>query len=365
MNPPARPTPIPMPPDLTVICGDALTTLRGLPDESFQCVVTSPPYWALRDYGVAGQIGLESTIGEYLARLVDAFREIHRVLRPDGVAWVNMGDSYIGSQCGGQTGTSTLRNPGSPDHARRAKASWRRDRAACGVEPHRGEVGLKPKDLAGIPWRLAFALQADGWYLRSDNIWHKPNPMPESCGDRPTKAHEYVFLFSRSERYFYNSAEAREPVTGTAAPRMIRAAMEAIQERRKAGASATASNPDGHGVNPKARKEQYQVASTSSLRVACSLPVADRNYRSVWTIPSQALTDAHFAAFPEALARRCILAGSRSGDVVLDPFGGSGTVGRVALELGRKAVLIELNPEYVRLIHSRTNVTQGLPLVWQ
>jgi DNA modification methylase len=282
---------------LTIIYGDALKKLRELPEGSVQCCVTSPPYWGLRDYGVAGQIGLEETPAEYVDKLVEVFSEVRRVLCEDGTLWLNLGDSYArnGGKDGGRN-RELLHMEG---------ISTRMCKIPDGSY-------LKPKDLVGIPWRVAFALQADSWYLRSDIIWHKPNPMPESVTDRPTKAHEYLFLLSKQERYFYDA--------------------DAISESL---AICVHQNDRVWGLSGR------------------------RNKRSVWTVPTASYEEAHFAIFPPDLIKPCILAGSQPGSTVLDPFAGSGTTGEVALELGRRAVLVELNPEYIRLIEQRCSITQG------
>ena len=262
---------------VTVLEGDSRTVLATLPEASVQCCVTSPPYFGLRDYGHNGQIGLEATTDDYVAEMVALFREVRRVLKDDGTLWLNLGDSYAGSGKG-------------PSQSLSAEARDMTHTMHTAFVPD----GLKPKDLIGIPWRVAFALQADGWYLRSDIIWHKPNPMPESVTDRPTKAHEYVFLLTKSARYYYDAAAIAEP----------------------------------------------SIDDT-------------RNARTVWSITTQPYKGAHFATMPPELARRCILAGSKTGDTVLDPFGGAGTTGLVADRLGRDAVLVELNPTYAALARHR------------
>lgn len=308
--------------------GDCRDLLRQLPDESIDCVVTSPPYWGLRDYGVAGQLGLEETPEQFVEAMVGVFREVRRALRTDGTLWLNLGDSYAGARGGGQGKNSAFVS-----------------RTACinGVR-ERGwdRGGGKPKDLVGIPWRVAFALQADGWWLRSDIIWAKPNPMPESVTDRPTRAHEYLFLLTRSEHYFYDAAAIQEPVTGGAHPR-------------------------GHGVNPKAGKNEdagdrtrsgfnhrWKVKQNASFSASATGLVDQRNKRSVWTIATEPTPDAHFATFPRKLVEPCILAGCPAGGVVLDPFGGSGTVGRVAEDLGRRWLLFDLNPAYAEIAKRKT-----------
>jgi DNA modification methylase len=310
---------------LELMQGDCREVLPTLEARSVQCCVTSPPYWGLRDYGTDAQLGLESTPEEYIANMLAVFREVWRVLRDDGTLWVNMGDSYASDTKGsGGTQKSGL-------NAKRDTNGYLADdrHAHPTMTVRKLNHGLKSKDLCGIPWRLAFALQADGWYLRSDIIWHKPNPMPESVTDRPTKAHEYIFLLSKQERYFYDVGAIKEPSTYTGP-----------QQRQKRGE-----------FNGKTEA----LPGLNAFRAVTE----NRNKRTVWTVPAQPYSEAHFATFPEDLIKPCILAGSRVGDTVLDPFGGSGTVGKVAIECGRSAVLIELNPQYVELARERTNVTAG------
>ena len=290
---------------VALYCGDALAVLRDVPDASVQTCITSPPYWGLRDYGVAGQLGLESTPEEYVAALVAVFREVRRVLRDDGTLWLNLGDSYT-------TGASTAPRASDP----KAVADLSRGVARIGT------AGLKAKDLVGIPWRVAFALQADGWYLRSDIIWAKPNPMPESVTDRPTKAHEYVFLLSKGERYFYDA--------------------EAIRE---------ASVSDHRSGNGYARPEQLSRGGRGQEQGWELTPW--RNRRSVWTIATAPYPEAHFATFPPDLVKPCVMAGARIGDVVLDPFGGAATALLVAKELGRRALGIDLSAAYCALAVKR------------
>ncbi len=338
----------------TILHADVMAGLASMPDESIQCVMTSPPYWGLRDYGIEGQIGLEPTPEAYVEKMVEVFREVRRVLRDDGTLWLNLGDCYA-----------------------RSRSAW----------------GLKPKDLVGIPWRVAFALQADGWYLRSDIIWHKPNPMPESVRDRPTKSHEHVFLLSKQARYFYDADSIREPLTGrTDLMRFWKKGMEGQAKGNRNDAERVMQKDGGIG----------------------------RNRRDVWRIATQPMPEAHFATFPEALVEPCIKAGTsergacpkcgapwrrvtergentgkngrydasettlrndaakhsgRIGEtpvytvgwqpsctcgceetipcVVLDPFAGSGTVNLVAHGLGRSSVGIELSGEYIDIIKSR------------
>ncbi len=336
-----------------IIIGDALTELRKLPDESVNCIVTSPPYYALRDYGVDGQIGLEDTLGEYLAAIVEVFREARRVLRTDGVCWVNLGDAYASG--------------GADVRLRDDKRGYRGDRLANGrgdqpavlrdktidADPapaqqrSGGTPGLKPKDMMGIPWRVAFALQEAGWYLRSDIIWHKSQPMPESVTDRPTKAHEYLFLLTKSATYAYDADAIKEPVTGGAHQRRSMKPSDSPKDsaRNDAGLKTAARFGRGAGWRVKAN-DSFQDATSAAL-------VETRNKRSVWTIPTKANPEAHFATFPEALVTPCVLAGCPVGGTVLDPFAGTGTVARVAEDLGRHWLLIELNPEYGAMAERR------------
>ena len=308
-----------------VIVGDVRARLADLAAGSVQCCVTSPPYWGLRDYGVEGQLGLEATPGAYVEGLVETFAAVRRVLADDGVLWLNLGDSYA----------SDTKGSGGP--------SAKQDRnAGSRYAPRQLDHGLKPKDLVGIPWLVAFALRADGWYLRADVIWAKPNPMPESVTDRPSRSHEYVFLLAKSERYFYDADAIAEPSTDA----------EAIAGYRRDvvnDAIPVESGYDGH------RTRRGILVMTQSGKAYTT-----RNARSVWTIPTQPYADAHFATFPEALAERCIKAGSRLGDLVLDPLCGSGTTGRVAIRLGRRFTGIEINPEYVAL--ARERIGEAAPL---
>ena len=287
--------------------GDCIELMRDMPDCSVQCCVTSPPYWGLRDYGHDGQIGLEATPEAYVARMVEVFREVRRVLREDGTCWVNLGDSYAANRTYQVTPTK-----------------WKAlsQGQSASVPP-----GLKPKDLVGIPWRVAFALQADGWWLRQDLIWHKPNPMPESVRDRCTKAHEYLFLLTKSERYHFDVKAIAEPgVTGKWE------AMPPIGGVKHAG-------HEFHGGRVYTGKR----------------PASDgmRRRRSVWKVPVKPYKGSHFAVMPPKLIEPCIKAGSREGDTVLDPFAGSGTTLAVAMELGRNAVGCELNPDYANLAKER------------
>jgi len=380
-----------------ILVGDAHGKLRGLPDKSVHCCVTSPPYWGLRDYGVDGQIGLEETIDAYVPKLVEIFREVRRVLRDDGTLWLNLGDSYAGSWGAQSRDHAGKHAPNvSAISANQVKASTIR---ASGTGSLGRTPGCKPKDLVGAPWMLAFALRADGWYLRSDIIWHKPNPMPESVRDRPTNAHEHLFLLSKSRSYWYDSEAICDPVSGTA------------HARRK----------DGQRLRAKGEHGTFnRRAGTWSNNYVPDM----RNARSVWSIATESFSEAHFATFPTELARRCIAAGTsergccsdcgmpwcrmveenrpdyerRPGShgraydgnghamatkyrvkrstmgweagcdcgaeerpcVVLDPFGGAGTTGLVADRLERDAILIELNPEYADMAKKRIESDGGL-----
>ena len=326
----------------TLHCGDSLTVLRSLPDGVARCCVTSPPYWGLRDYGATGQYGLEPTPDAYVQRMVEVFREVRRVLADDGTLWLNLGDSYA------RTGGAVTK-PGAT-----AKAGNTLANVSTRGHERADAIGLKDKDLVGIPWRVAFALQADGWYLRSDIIWAKPNPMPESVTDRPTKAHEYVFLLSKRARYYYDAAAISEQVSPNTHARLSQDVMAQIGSSRANGGTREDRPMKAVGVNPKARQgKQGREKQNESFAAAVCMPVTERNSRSVWTVATQGYPGAHFATFPEELARRCILAGSAPGDTVLDPFGGSGTVAQVATGNGRSAIHIDLNPAYIELARQR------------
>lgn len=321
----------------TIVTGDALAVLRTLPAGSVQCCVTSPPYWGLRDYGVAGQMGLEPTIDLYVSRLVEVFREARRVLKSDGTLWLNLGDSYA-------TGGGKARSPGGGSQG----DQWQGPRSQPNRMP---QAGLKPKDLTGIPWRVAFALQADGWWLRSDIVWHKRNPMPESVTDRPTKAHEYLFLLAKSERYLCDMAAIREPRTSTglhdasgcgyAAPGQRRQ-----NDNRKRSTSGNKARKLGDGT-------EGRLPNHLGRGIPWEATDEYRNRRTVWTISARPFRGVHFATFPPKLIEPCVLAGSRKGDLVMDPFSGAATTGLVAMEHGRRYLGIELNPEYVAMANTR------------
>ena len=315
---------------LRIINGDCRKVLRELPDCSVQCCVTSPPYLGLRDYGHPDQIGQEKTPDEFVKTMVEVFRDVRRVLKDDGTLWLNLGDCYSGSGCGGNPADSVHQKQSTNRGSDQIARSKRRGRGDSFVP------GLPAKNLIGIPWRVALALQADGWYLRSDIIWSKKNCFPDSVTDRPGRSHEHIFLLSKSPKYFYDADAIKEPCiykvdgTGTAA------------RKSRSEGNKPAPNAERNGM-----KKEQQCAGM-------------RNKRDVWTVATSSYSGAHFATFPPDLIKPCILAGSRLGDAVLDPFGGSGTTARAALEFGRRAILIELNPEYLPLIEQRTRVSIGL-----
>ena len=299
-----------------ILNGNVFDVLPTLSNKTFHTCITSPPYFGLRDYGMADQLGLEPTPDEYIANMVKVFREVKRVLRDDGTLWLNIGDSYAGSGKG-------RNGDGSPNIDPSSKQSTSAG-TIIGNLIKSQTPDCKPKDLIGIPWMLAFALRADGWYLRQDIIWHKPNPMPESVEDRCTKAHEYIFLLSKSPKYYFDHEAIKEDGV--------------IPEGTKA-AKGSAERFGKEGVN--SRPPEYKIYD------------GKRNKRSVWTVTTKPFKDAHFAVFPEELIEPCILAGSPERGHVLDPFGGSGTTGVVANGYGRDATLIELNPEYAEIAKQR------------
>jgi DNA modification methylase len=308
--------------------GDCRETMRRWAAEGVkvQTCVTSPPYFGLRDYGHEGQIGLEQTPDEYIAAMVEVFRCVKDVLADDGTLWLNIGDSYAANRAYQVPSTK-----GGPKHS---------DSQSAGGKGSIVPAGMKPKDLIGIPWMLAFALRADGWYLRQDIIWHKPNPMPESVRDRCTKAHEYIFLLSKSERYFYDHEASKEPSVSE---------KPAGNKRHKYADAYNAGTSEEHRTK-------------AGLVALAGVEWETRNRRSVWTVATRPYKGAHFATFPPALIEPCILAGSRAGDIVLDPFMGSGTTAAVSLEHGRQYLGCELNPEYGPLQQQRiTSVPKNQP----
>ena len=302
-----------------ILHGDVIDKLKEIADGTVQTVVTSPPYWGLRDYGSEGQLGLEKTPEAYVEKMVEVFREVKRVLKDDGTLWLNLGDSYAGST--GQTGGKGLN-------------TYQKEANATNSMMKPSKInGLKPKDLVGIPWRVAFALQSDGWWLRQDIVWHKPNPMPESVQDRCTKSHEYIFLLTKSAKYYYDNNAIREPVSDVS---LKRAEYGWDCDRP----STKNASMNGEGIHTKKMGNRFVNPD-------------GRNKRSVWTITTKPYKDAHFAVFPPTIPELCIKAGSKEGDTVLDPFFGSGTTGWVAQRLGRQWIGIELNAEYIKIAEKR------------
>ena len=303
-----------------ILCGDALEKLRELPADSVNCCVTSPPYYALRDYGKAGQIGREPTPEEYIERLVGVFRELKRVLSSDGTLWLNIADTYCG---GGNKGSCT--DPIYPKGRKGQRISLARTAANC-----------KPKDMLGIPWRLALALRSDGWYLRSDIIWHKANPMPENVKDRPSRCYEHVFLLTKSRKYYYDALAIAEPI----------APLTAKRYRARRGTV-------GKYASPVPGQAKVQGLNQPRMGYAEEDIPTLRNSRDVWQINNVSYKGEHFAAFPPKLAERCIMAGCPKGGIVLDPFFGSGTTGLAAKALDRHYIGIELNTEFCSLARER------------
>jgi DNA modification methylase len=355
---------------LTFRQGDCRDILRTMPDQSVHCCVTSPPYFGLRDYGIDGQIGLETTPDAFVAEMVAVFREVRRVLRDDGTLWLNLGDSYATQ---GGRGEASMAERGNPSVGARTVAAARG--SASGTKMF---AGIKPKDLIGIPWRVAFALQADGWYLRQDIIWSKPNPMPESVTDRCTKAHEYIFLLSKNARYFYDAEAIAEPAS--------------YDPEKTKFPDGWDTGPGGHGSFHRNGREKGRASgnkihkavteyerseseehrtkavgrqganANSSLQMSGKggFVVEKRNKRSVWEVTTQPFREAHFATFPTALIEPCIKAGCSIGGTVLDPFAGAGTTGMVADRLQRNALLIELNPAYAAMMDRRIRDDAGM-----
>jgi DNA modification methylase len=318
--------------------GDCRDTMRRWASDGVkaQMCVTSPPYFGLRDYGHEGQIGLEQTPEEYITAMVEVFRCVRDVLADDGTLWLNIGDSYARNAGPEESKLKTLHTMGVGQKKAHEMGAMRKGE-------NKPPPGLKPKDLIGIPWMLAFALRADGWYLRQDIIWHKPNPMPESVRDRCTKAHEYIFLLSKSEKYFFDSEAMKEPATSGSA-----GTVRKNQPRKMNATPLYQSNRGGHKQEPM--KQGAMGIPEDGMR----------NRRSVWTVATRPYKGAHFATFPTALIEPCILAGSRPGDIVLDPFMGSGTTAAVSLQHGRQYLGCELNPEYGPLQQERINAERNL-----
>lgn len=345
--------------------GDWINVLQNMPDESVYCCVTSPPYWGLRDYGVPGQLGLERTPDEYVAKMVEGFREVRRVLRKDGTCWINLGDSYASGD------RATYRSGASSNKGQHVQNDMPKPKTPSGT---------KAKDLIGVPWMVAFALRSDGWYLRQDIIWSKPNPMPESVTDRCTKSHEYLFLLSKSERYYFDQDAILEPCSASTHARLSQDVQNQIGSERVPGktngnmkACAPASwrgssftderdltvRPNT-GRNRKLAEPGSGTKNNSSFDAAMAIMPEKRNKRSVWEVTTQPFSEAHFATFPPKLVEPCILAGCPEGGTVLDPFAGAGTTGLVATRLHRNFIGIELNQDYIAMATRR--IREDAPL---
>lgn len=366
---------------------DWIEGLKKLPDESVNCCVTSPPYFGLRDYGVAGQLGLEETPEEYCRKIVEGFEQVSRVLRKDGTLWLNIGDSYAGSMNGQQKSSNgnwvnTSISPASQyslsDYESLKKRKAKRGRKQDGVIRWGGGNvpaghGIKPKDLFGIPWMIAFALRSAGWYLRSDIIWAKPNCMPESVTDRPTRSHEYIFLFSKSSKYYYDHDAIKEPAlydvdgSGTSARRSrVNPDDKSIPDDHKNGIRAAgfkdaarmngknANKERGHSKPHKGFNDHWDNMTTKEQCTGM------RNKRDVWTVPPAQFPEAHFATFPEYLIVPCIKAGCPENGIILDPFMGAGTTALVARKLNRNFIGFELNPEYIKIAETRLKNELGM-----
>lgn len=339
----------------TIYLGNSLSILKELPDESVQCCITSPPYWNLRDYGVEGQIGIELKMEEYIDKMVIVFKEIKRILRNDGTLWLNIGDSYAVSGLAGKN----------PDYIKKHKQFGKKMyQKALGMPRYKPPSGLKPKDLCGIPWRLAFALQSDGWYLRSDIIWHKPNPMPESVEDRPTKSHEYIFLMSKSPKYYYDAYSIAEDYKEKTLTTFNK------ESKGRVDGSGLIKSENWHNDLPIKKPKEWKIPTDGRRKNKYNqsglnnhsgyynsngelIDSGKANKRDVWTVPTKPYKEAHFATFPENLIKPCILAGTSMGDVIIDPFIGAGTTAYVAKEFNRKSIGIDINEQYIKLTINR------------
>lgn len=316
-----------------ILQGDCIKVVQSLPPDTIQTVITSPPYWGLRDYGMTEQIGLEETVQDYIQKIVSLFREIKRVLKDDGTVWLNLGDAYAGS------GRGRIANGQAHPGIEHKQSVGQRSGF---INLSNKVAGLKPKDLIGLPWRVAFALQEDGWYLRKDIVWNKPNAMPESVRDRPTSSHEYIFLLSKSQKYYYDHEAIKEEAAYkqfSDPPRGSRGAFGMEQQGRRE------DKPRG------SFKGKYGDLAFRAIR-------NKRNKRSVWTVATKPTKDAHFATYPVELIEPCVLAGCPIDGIVLDPFMGSGTTGIAALKHSRNFIGIELNPEYIKIANKRLNGVQ-------
>lgn len=345
--------------DCQIIRGDALKVLRGMDKGSVHCCITSPPYWGLRDYGVDGQLGLEATPEEYVEKLVAILDAVKRVLRYDGTLWLNLGDAYAGSW--GAQSRPNGSNEGSGLQGG-STLSTRQIRVHPKPQSQAGSLkrtpGLKAKDLIGLPWRVAFALQAEGWFLRSDIIWCKPNGMPESVKDRPTRAHEYLFLLSKSVRYYYDYEAVKVHAKYGDHPRNKPQHVGAPGHKTQGGLAGQTQTPPkqrGHGRRHEGFNDRWDKMSKEEQQANGA------NLRSWWQVATQPFPEAHFATYPPKLIEPCILAGCPAGGRVLDTFGGSGTTGMVALRHGRNAVLVDLKPEYCEM--ARRRIMKDAPLL--
>ena len=328
-----------------ILTGDCRAVLAGMDAESVHCVVTSPPYWGLRDYGVDGQMGMEPTLGEHIEGMVAVFREVRRVLRKDGTLWLNYGDCYANdTKWGGSTGGKHVGRLHGATNVGRAKKV----------------TGLKPKDLCMVPNRMAIALQDDGWWVRSEIIWAKPNPMPESVTDRPSGAHEKIWLLAKSPRYYFDQEAVPQPVTGGTHARISQDVANQVGSDRANAGGKTNGNMKAVIRAPKTAEPGQGIKNNQSFADATCLPVHERNIRNVWEVTTRGYSEAHFATFPPALIEPCIKAGCPEGGTVLDPFGGAGTTGLVADRLKRDAILIELNPEYAEMARRRIKDDAGM-----
>jgi len=371
---------------IKILQGDCIEMMRTMDAESVDCVVTSPPYWGLRDYGVEGQIGLEPTLGEHLEKMVEVFAEIWRVLKPTGTVWLNYGDCYATTPNGRSAAAtkaagnddrtfrdkpfSTVGAIYDPGHPKRTIGSKGSKHEVRGWEEKPGRViaggTLKPKDLCMIPNRLAIALQDWGWWVRSEIIWAKPNPMPESVTDRPASSHEKIFLLSKSARYFYDHEAVKEPITESSAQRLSQDLEQQVGSTRANGGTKTNGTMKAVGhknlKRDKPRKEEVLGISHKGWSESMTKDgeITHRNLRNVWTITTQPFSEAHFATFPPKLAETCIKAGCPEDGVVFDPFGGAGTTGLVADQLQRDCILIELNPEYIDISEKRIKNDGGM-----
>jgi DNA modification methylase len=326
-----------------IYTGDNRTILKTFEDKSVNCIVTSPPYYGLRDYGNEAQIGLEETPEAYISTMVDVFTECKRVLKDNGTLWLNIGDSYAANT--GYQVEQSIR--GGNDFVNAGQNNGK------SVKPPKG---LKPKDLIGIPWLLAFALRSSGWYLRQDIIWHKPNPMPESVTDRCTKAHEYIFLLSKSAKYYYDAEAIKQESLNPDDD--LRRMMQQKEDNK--------SNPDNLKNGLRIKNEKSQIFGSRSGHSGNHFyDTGKANKRSVWTITTKPFSEAHFATFPEDLIVDCIKAGCPENGIILDPFMGAGTTALVASKLNRNFIGIELNPEYVKIAEKRLQNELGMfnPLV--